>query len=259
MTGVQSAFEKIKGSTPGLDEKGGRMKPNSRVKFLVYDLEATGVSVFNDRIVQCFIGLADERGNLVESHEWFINPGVPVGESADIHGYTDEWLQEHGRAPREALAEILDLFREYWKIPWAAFNQNFDMSMLTHEFERHGVIEGFGEKVASAKQNLWDGLVIDRKKDKYRKGPRKLANMAQHYRVPFREEDLHDARADVELTAKVTLAILSKHGVPTTADQQVWYAEWSNGIRDYYTKRGKDASGFTGEWPVRRTRTKEDQ
>lgn len=231
----------------------------AEIKFLVYDLEATGVSVFNDRIVQCFIGLADGNGDLVDSHEWFVNPGVPVGDSADIHGYTDEWLQENGRDAQVALNEILGVFREHHKLPWVAMNQNYDLSMLHYEFERNEVCEDWGGKVTRAKGNLIDPLVIDRKKDRYRRGPRKLMALADHYRIPYREEDLHDARADVELTAKVTLAILRKFGTPTTSDQAVWYADWAKGIKAYYESQGKDGSGFTGEWPLRTIRTKEDE
>ena len=45
-------------------------------KTLVFDTETTGIDVFNDRIVQLFIGIADEYGDLLERHEWLSDPGI---------------------------------------------------------------------------------------------------------------------------------------------------------------------------------------
>ena len=226
---------------------------------LSWDTETTGVSVFNDRAVQVAMGTVDRAGNIIETFEWIINPGVPVPqEASDVHGFSNEFLAENGQDPKEALAEVIDKFREYWTLPWIIMNANFDVSLLDSEFERHGLATGWGD-VVYQRVRLYDPLVIDRKKDKYRRGPRTLLNLANQYRVAVNEDALHDATEDLRVAAQVTMRILEKFGDVSNADQAVWYAEWSDGIRDYYTRQGKDASGFTGEWPVRRTRTKEDQ
>lgn len=221
-------------------------------EMLIFDVESTGIDVFNDRIVQLFIGIADENGDLIEKHEWIINPGVPVPEeAANVHGFTTEYLQEYGMDPRRALWEADLVFKKAVRegIPVVAFNANYDLSILTAEMARYSLGSRYGNWIADNVLVL-DGLVIDRAKDKYRKGKRKLVNMAAHYGIPFDESAAHKADYDVEVTAKVTRAILDKFGVPTTAEQAQWYEEWRSHLEEYLRRTDPNASVGRG-WPVR--------
>lgn len=220
-------------------------------RVLIADTETSGVDVFEDRVVQVFIGIADENGELVDKYEWLIDPGIEVPEeAAAVHGFTTEYLQEYGELPEEALREIIRVFRKSWDIPWSCFNMNFDLSILDAEFKRHGISDTFGSAVSTQKPDLWDGLVIDRAQDKYRKGKRKLENMAATYGIPFDPEAAHKADYDVEVTAKVTRAIIEKYGVPTTAQQTAWYEEWRSHLEEYFRKTDPDAVVERG-WPLR--------
>lgn len=224
-------------------------------RMLVWDTETTGVDVFNDRIVQLFIGIANENGDLIEKHEWIINPGIPVPEgAAKVHGFTTEYLQEYGMDPHRALWEADLVFKDAVRqgTPIAAFNLNFDLSILTAEMARHSLGSRYGNWIADNVLVL-DGLVIDRAKDKYRAGKRKLVNMAAHYGVPFDESAAHKADYDVEITAKVTKAILDKYGVPTTAQQAAWYEEWRSHLEEYFRKTDPTAVVERG-WPLREGR-----
>lgn len=226
----------------------------SEAKYAVWDIESSGVSVLEDRIVQFFFATADKNGNLLETHEWFIDPGVDVPkEASDIHGLDTAWLRENGRDPKEALTEILFLFRQHWKLTQIAYNMAFDLSMLHAEFVRHGVSETFGPAMAE-KATLFDPYVTDRAKDKYRRGKRKLMNLADHYGVDYNEGDLHNAVADVTLTAKVAIAVENKYGLPTNAQQAQYHNDWAMGFRDYLRKQGKsedEVAGVSGDWPLR--------
>lgn len=223
---------------------------------LVFDTETTGVDVFNDRVVQLVIGIADAEGNILEHEEYLINPGVEIPEDAgEVHGFTNEYLAEVGLDPEEALTNALTTFRTHHKLPWVAYNLSFDLSILHYEFERHLGLEGWGEKV-TANVKLFDPYVVDRAKDKYRKGQRKLMNVATHYGIEFNEEELHNAKADVELTSKVAAAVRKKYGMPTTQEQAQMYKEWAKGFREYLTRQGKEPHNLTDEWPLKQQEEK---
>lgn len=222
----------------------------SKAVYAVWDSETTGIEVHKDRIVQWFMGTADEEGNLIDTWEWFIYPGVEVPpEASDIHGFTTEWLRENGRQPQEALCEIRQVFLDHLDLTHIAFNMAFDMTILDAEFKRHGISDNFGTFMAD-NVRLVDGLVIDRAKDRYRRGKRNLATQAKHYGVDYDPGELHNARADVELTARVTVKILEKFGVPTTREQKTWYADWAEGFQDYLRRTDPDAV-VNGEWPLK--------
>ena len=63
---------------------------------VVYDVESTGTDTSQDRIIQIAAIRIDENGQVLETFERFINPGVPVGQSEEVHGFSDAYLQEHG-------------------------------------------------------------------------------------------------------------------------------------------------------------------
>lgn len=222
-----------------------------RDTYLVFDTETTGVDVFNDRVVQIVVATADAEGNLLESWMRYINPGVPVPDgAAEVHGLSTEFLQEHGEDPKKVMSEAIALFRAGHRLVNVAYNLNFDLSILDAEFKRLGISDKFGSGMTRSVQ-LFDPYVTDRALDKYRKGPRKLMNLADHYSIKYNADDLHDAFADVELTAKVAAKVREQYGLPTNQEQAAWYAEWAEGFRAYLGRQGKDASGVSGDWPLR--------
>lgn len=113
--------------------------------YFVADVESSGTDVFEDSIVQFFGATADKDGNLLDSWEIFINPGIPMPEeAAKIHGFDDKFLAENGRDPKEALTEIRELFLKHRHLTLVAFNMNYDLSILDAEMKRHEVTENFG-------------------------------------------------------------------------------------------------------------------
>lgn len=229
------------------------MTETTKPVYAVFDVESTGVDVFNDRIVQLVIATADANGNLLEKYEWLIDPGVEVPEeAAKVHGFTTEYLAEHGEGPHEALWEADLVFKAAVRdeLTVVAFNLNFDLSILTAEMARHSLESRYGFWMAD-NTPLFDPLVVDRKKDRYRKGKRTLEAMAGHYGVPFDSEKAHEAGYDVEVTALVAAKIAGKYGVPSTTEQSEWYADWASNFQEYLRRNDPEAT-VNGDWPVRK-------
>lgn len=218
--------------------------------YTVWDVESTGVDVFEDRVVQVFFATTDVQGNLIDTWEWFINPGIPVPEeAAAIHGFSNEYLAEHGGHPKEVLTEIRDVFLKHRHLTQIAFNMNYDLSILDAEMKRHGVSELFGEWFATH-GSLFDGLVADRHKDKFRKGKRNLESQAKHYGVEFDSASAHNAIYDCEVTAKVSVKIIEKFGLPTTKQLATWQETWRSNFESYLRKSDPGAKVERG-WPLR--------
>lgn len=223
----------------------------TEAKFLVWDVESGGTDVFSDRVVQLVISLCDAGGNVIEKHEWIINPGVEIAQGAiDVHGLSNEYLADHGQDPVTAFTEAIEVFGAHKDITWVAYNLAFDLSILDSEFKRHNVDDGFGEW-ANEEVKLFDPLVVDRHKDRWRKGGRKLVNTAKHYGIPFSEAKAHEAGYDCEVTAKVAVKIAAKYGVPTNKDQSLWYDKWAEGLEKYFQRTDPEQTVDRG-WPLKK-------
>lgn len=229
--------------------KTGTTKTGEAV-YTVWDVESSGIDVFEDRIVQMFFATVDAQGNLIDTWEWFINPGIDIPEeAAAIHGFSNEYLVEHGGEPKEVLPEIRDVFLEHRHLTQIAFNMNYDLSILDAEMKRHGVSDTFGTWFATHGK-LFDGLVADRHKDKFRKGKRNLETQAKHYGIEFDPASAHNALYDCLITAKVSVAIIKKYGLPSTRELASWQEEWRAGFEKYLRKENPDAIVERG-WPLR--------
>lgn len=223
---------------------------------ICFDTETTGVDVFNDRIVQLYIGLYDEQGTEVDHREWLIDPGVPVPEGAsDVHGFTTEFLRENGLKPEHALREAWGFLSHATDggvkdMTFMAYNMNFDLSILGVEFARHKLQGGFVNWVTN-NFRLLDPLVVDRAKDKYRKGKRTLEAACAHYGVEFSPDEAHDAGYDVRKTVEVGLKVVAKYGWPTNEEQARWHRSWAMGLQEYLRRSDPDAI-VDGDWPYRK-------
>jgi len=66
---------------------------------VVYDVESTGTDTSQDRIIQIAAIRIDENGQVLETFERFINPGVPVGQSEEVHGFPLSVLEVRDHGP----------------------------------------------------------------------------------------------------------------------------------------------------------------
>lgn len=222
---------------------------------LGFDTETTGVNTATDRIVTAALVYDDGRGNR-ETHTWLINPGVEIPPAASqVHGITTEMARASGQPPALALAEIsarlVDALRS--GIPLVAFNAAFDLSIIERELARHG-LPSLAERAEVCP--ILDPLVIDRAVDRYRRGKRRLADIAVAYGLSV-SENLHTAEVDVFATLDVLRAILASHpdlGLQELRAIHSWQCDahraWAENFNSWRTSKGLSGPGASPHWPI---------
>ncbi|OPG13695.1 exonuclease domain-containing protein [Microbispora sp. GKU 823] len=173
-----------------------------------FDLETTGVSVDDDRIVTACIARVDTTGAQPPAIRTALaNPGTDIPEQATaVHGITTEHARQHGAPAAEVVAQVADTLMAavFEGLPIVGFNLQYDLTLLDRETRRHG-LEPFGDRLAAACGTVIDGYVIDKYVDPFRKGSRKLDAMCEHYGV--RLDGAHDSHQDALAAARVVFRI----------------------------------------------------
>ena len=117
-----------------------------------FDLEATGTSVTQDRIVEISILKVFPNGNR-ESKTWLVNPGMTMSaEVIAIHGISDEKVANEPGF-KELAHRVLDMIKDS---DLAGYNSNrYDIPLLAEEFLRAGIDFEMGKRVAIDVQNIF--------------------------------------------------------------------------------------------------------
>lgn len=221
----------------------------------VFDLETTGIDVTVDRIVTAHVGLLDAAGTVVRARDWLADPGVEIPEgAAAIHGITTERARAEGRPALEVIAEVTDALRALFTagVPVVAYNAPYDFSLLKYEAIRHGIAP-----IADPAPVI-DPLVVDKRYDRYRRGKRRLTDVAQHYAVSL--VGAHDACADAVAAGRVAQAIAERFApwLPATAAElhtrQIgWARAQAESLTEYFVRIGRidPDEQLDGSWPIR--------
>jgi len=204
-----------------------------------FDLETTGLSTKNDRIVELALIKITPQGDVLERVRRF-NPGTPIPpEATAVHGITDEDVA--GEAPFCARARSLAEMLEGCDL--AGFNvRGFDIAMLVAEFERCGVT-----------LDLEGRRVVDMQNIFHREERRDLSAAARFY-LGRDHEEAHTALGDIRTSAAVLAAQLERYpDLPRDLDGLHTYCEefrptrtevdrWFSGTDDQRVfRRGKHA------------------
>ncbi|GAA0704517.1 exonuclease domain-containing protein [Kitasatospora atroaurantiaca] len=222
-----------------------------------FDTETTGTDVERDRIVTAalvFTGGGVEDATVT----YLINPGVPIPvEASNVHGVTTE-MALAGQDPAAALSDIADklVAAVAWDMPVIAFNLPFDFTILDRELIRHG-LPTVMSRVDGAALRLIDPLVIDRQLDRYRRGSRKLKDVAEHYGVA--PQEWHTAEADATAAVHVAEALFARYpqlGAMSAAElidaQQLWHRRWAADFQTHLRESEKDPGAvIDGAWPLK--------
>lgn len=162
------------------------IKVNKPLAF--FDLETTGVSTADDRIVSIAVKKYLPDGS-VEDKYMLINPERPIPEGAtQVHGISDEMVKD---APSfKKIAKSLHAFLEGCDL--AGFNIiNFDIPLLAEEFLRAGL------SFPIIGTRFLDACTIYRIKE--------VRTLSAGYKFYCGKEmtDAHNAQADVNATCEV--------------------------------------------------------
>lgn len=227
--------------------------PDWAKQIAVFDLETTGLDLADARIVTACAVELDANGNVVGANsEWLANPGIEIPtQASDVHGVTTEIAVRDGRPADVVVGEILETLRGFFArgLPVVAYNAPYDFTILHYEALRHGL-----EPLKLGA--VIDPLVIDKFKDKYRKGKRRLENAAEFYKVAL--DDAHNATADAIAAGRVAQAIARRWvgDLPGTASelhdaQVIWSAALDADFETYMRRSvNPDFTSVRG-WPLK--------
>jgi DNA helicase-2/ATP-dependent DNA helicase PcrA len=104
-------------------------------KVVVFDVEATGLDVNRDEIVELAAVRAGDGGVTGQFHA-LLRPSVSVGPSATVHGYTDDFLAREGKDPAAVLADFLRFAGDAVLV---GHNVGYDLAILRSECRRLGI------------------------------------------------------------------------------------------------------------------------
>jgi DNA polymerase-3 subunit epsilon len=221
-----------------------------------FDCETTGVDVETARVVTAAVVTINPRTGDVNTQQWLADPGVEIpDEAAAVHGITTAMARADGRPAREVVIEIAGALYAGWRSAGATvvvYNASYDLSLLDRELLRHGY---GGLEIGP----VVDPLCCDKRYDRYRKGSRKLVDVARHYGIELSELDAHGAAADALAAARVAWKLARKYpelGAMTHKElwdaQAAWYREQATSLARYFASQGKTEHVPT-EWPIRLT------
>ncbi len=171
------------------------------------DVETTGTDASVDRVIE--LGIVIGRGGeVVERHNWMINPGMPIpAQSREIHGISDEDVKDAPPFAKVA-QEIIAVMKG--RIP-AAYNATFDKSFVLTELVRANV--SLSTPTLARSVEWLDPLVWAREIQQDERS-RALKDVAARLGITL--ENAHRASEDAEAALKVFYTLAADPRVPRT-------------------------------------------
>ncbi len=213
-----------------------------------FDLETTSADPFTARIVTGCILRVD--GGVAVPRNYLANPGIPIpAEATAIHGYTDDYVQKHGRPHEQVVSAVACDVRATLdeRRALCIYNASYDLSLLATQEPTFDVGDGL----------VVDPFVLDKHYDRYRKGSRKLSAVAIHYGV--RLDDAHDAEADATAAARIVWKMMRRYpelasftAAELMQKQTEWYREDAYRLIDYLRRNDRPHENVRTEWPIQR-------
>ncbi len=172
------------------------MKLNLKKPIAFFDIEATGLNVTNDRIVEISV-LRINTNDTKDLKTWLLNPDYPISEDASkIHGYNNNELVDKPTFKQKA-KEIATFFVG---CDLAGYNcLKFDIPMLVEEFLRAGVDFEIKKRRLIDVQNI------------FMKMEQRTLNAAYKFYLGKNLENAHAAEADTIATYEVLESQLDKY------------------------------------------------
>lgn len=162
----------------------------------IFDLETTGLNITKDRIVEIAIIKINPDGNEETFHS-YVNPEIKIPkESAEIHGITDEKVQDSPTF-KELASKVVEFIGE---ADLVGFNSNkFDIPVLSEELLRVGNDFDISSKSFIDVQNI------------FHKMEQRTLTAAYKFYCDEDMENAHSALYDTKVTWEVLKAQLNKY------------------------------------------------
>jgi DNA polymerase-3 subunit epsilon len=172
------------------------MKLNLKRPLAFFDLEATGINVGADRIVEISVIKLHPDGT-EEVKTWRVHPGMPIPlESSLIHGIYDEHIKDEPKF-KELAQAVADFIHDS---DLAGYNSNkFDIPMLAEEFLRAGVAFDLNNRHFVDVQNIFHQM------------EQRTLKAAYQFYCSKSIINAHSAEADTRATMEVLLAQIEKY------------------------------------------------
>jgi DNA helicase-2/ATP-dependent DNA helicase PcrA len=159
---------------------------------LIVDVETTGLTPGQDEVVE-LAAVRMRAGEPASEFHRFLRPTVPVGESENVHGLSDDFLRENGDDPRAVFAEFLAFAQNAHVV---GHNIRFDLAMLRSHARRLGL---------DARFDRWDDtLVVARRLVRAERYD--LATLAHQFCLAAQPN--HHALDDTRCTAELLTCLL---------------------------------------------------
>lgn len=187
------------------------MKLNLTQPIIFFDIEATGLNVVKDRIVElCYIKVhpcGTEEGQTLR-----FNPGIPISSEATAINHITNADVADCPSFKEKAAELAAVFQE---CDLAGYNSNqYDVPILVEEFARSGI-----------DFNVHQCRLIDVQNIYHKMEPRTLSAAYKFY-CHEELQNAHTADADTRATYEILKAQLA-HYDGTLQNDTDWLADFS--------------------------------
>lgn len=162
--------------------------------FIVFDLETTGLSAMQDRIIE--IGAVKvTAGEIVDTFSTFVNPGIPIPHRiTKLTGITDDMVLD---APY--VTDALTAFAAFCDgAPFVAHNAGFDVGFIAQKEEDRGIVKEY-----SYIDTVGLSRVLIPEISRY-----KLDNVAKALKVSL--ENHHRAVDDATCTAHIFIKLCTR-------------------------------------------------
>jgi len=165
--------------------------------FILFDTETTGLNTFHDDIVEV-AGVIWQKGLAPKAFQELMSINInKMSEGAwEVHKIPKEDI-EQARDPREVLKD----FKEFCgNRPLIAHNIRFDFEILNSNLVKSGLTPYPNDQVACT-------LAYAREQSM----PGRLSELADHYKVDVKQNNLHRALYDVEVLKAVLDKMMKEH------------------------------------------------
>jgi DNA polymerase-3 subunit epsilon len=216
-----------------------------------FDTETSDKDHMSARIVTAAVVTPD-----APAVEWLAAVEVDIAAEAQAkHGISVEKARAEGEPSKLVVDQVIEAL--YLELRAGAglvvMNAPFDLTLLDAEAVRYGV-PTLAERLGHPVRPVIDPLALDRMFDKWRKGSRKLEDLAALYGVEL--TDAHTAGADALAALEVAVGIGRRYPQARCTAQEMhdkqaaWYPAWAADFQEF-RRRTDPTAVIDGQWPVR--------